>query len=127
MKAAANVVMKTVGSRIRRANPTVMTMKTRAPRRPSISAPSRENTTTVMVITTKRPRGRPVKAICDRMKDWAEDLADSFRPLLRFGKHKQQQYIQLAKVFLLQIWRVLPIIRFVSQGERFCRASLDLC
>lgn len=122
MKAAAKVVMKIVGSRIRRANPTVTTMKTRAPRRPSRSAPSRENTTTVMVIMTKRPRGRPVKAICDRMKDWADDLVDPFRPLLPLGK-----YIQLAKVSLLQIWRVLPIIRFVSQGERFCRASLDLC
>lgn len=96
MKAAANVVMKIVGSRIRRANPTVTTMKTRAPRRPMRSAPSKENTTTVMVIMTKRPRGRPVKASCDRMKDWAEDLVDPFRPLLPLGKYKQQKYIQLA-------------------------------
>lgn len=78
MKAAANVVMKIVGNSIRRANPTVMTMKTSAPRRPRRSAPSKENTTTVIVIITKRPRGRPVKAICDRMNDWAVDLVDPF-------------------------------------------------
>ncbi len=90
MKAAANVVMKIVGSRIRRANPTVKTMKTRAPRRPRRRAPSKENTTTVMVIITKRPRGRPVKAICERMNDWAENLVDPFLLYYWLGSTKQQ-------------------------------------
>lgn len=70
MKEAAKVVMNKVGSRISRAKPTATTVKIRAPRIPIRRAARREKTMTVIVIMTKRPRGRPVRAIWERMKDY---------------------------------------------------------
>ena len=52
-----------------RAKPTQTTMKRTAPTRPMIRPARRAKMTTVMVMTMKRPRGKPVRAIWDAMKD----------------------------------------------------------
>ena len=53
-----------------RAKPTQTTMKRRAPTRPMIRPASMAKTTTEMVMTMKRPRGNPVRAIWDAMNDY---------------------------------------------------------
>lgn len=70
MNAAAKVVTNRTGRRIKRAKPTTTTMKMRAPRRPTRSAPIREKTTTVMVMIMNRPRGKPVRVIWEKMNDY---------------------------------------------------------
>lgn len=67
---AMPVVMKRVGSKKTRAKPTQRTMKTTAARRARIRAARTAKTAMEMVITAKRPRGRPERAMCDAMKDW---------------------------------------------------------
>ena len=58
MKAAANVVTKSVGNRMIRAMPTQTTVKTTAPRTARIRAATRAKTKTVMVRMRNRPMGR---------------------------------------------------------------------
>ena len=70
MNVAAAVVRNRVGRSMMRAKPTQTTMKRTAPTSPMIRPASRANTTTVMVMTMKRPRGKPVRAIWDARNDY---------------------------------------------------------
>ena len=70
MNVAAAVVRNRVGRSMMRAKPTQTTMKRRAPTRPMIRPASMAKTTTEMVMTMKRPRGKPVRAIWDAMNDY---------------------------------------------------------
>ena len=70
MNVAAAVVRNSVGKSMMRAKPTQTTMKRTAPTRPMIRPASRAKMTTVMVMTMKRPRGKPVRAIWDAMNDY---------------------------------------------------------
>ena len=70
MNVAAAVVKKSIGRRMIRANPTAATMKSTAPSNPMMRAAMRAKTATDMVMTMKRPRGKPVRAIWEAMKDW---------------------------------------------------------
>ncbi len=70
MNVAAAVVKKSVGRRMIRAKPTQVTMKRTAPTRPIMRPARIAKMTTEMVITTKRPRGKPVRAIWEAMNDW---------------------------------------------------------
>ena len=51
------------------AKPTAVTMKRTAPTRPMMRPARRAKITTVMVMTAKRPRGKPVRATWEAMKD----------------------------------------------------------
>ena len=63
MNVAAPVVTKSVGRRMIRATPTQKTMKSTAPRRARISATMMAKMAMLIVIITKRPSGKPVRAI----------------------------------------------------------------
>lgn len=69
MNAAADVVTNRTGRRIRRAKPTTMEMKVRAPRRPTRRALRREKSTTDMLVRMKMLRGKAVSASSEKMKD----------------------------------------------------------
>lgn len=71
MNVAAAVVRKRVGRRMMSAKPTQTTMKRRAPTRAMIRAARRAKMMTEMVMTMKRPRGKPVRATWEAMKDCA--------------------------------------------------------
>ena len=69
MNVAIAVVMKSVGRRMMRAKPTHVTMKRTAPTRPIMRPARMAKMTTLMVMTMKRPRGKPVRAMWEAMKD----------------------------------------------------------
>jgi len=52
-----------------RAKPTQATMKRTAPTRPMMRPARRAKMTTEMVMTAKRPRGKPVRATWEAMND----------------------------------------------------------
>ena len=70
MNVAAAVVMKRVGRSMIRAKPTQTTINIAAPRRPMIRAARIAKMATVMVMTTKRPMGKPVRATWEAKNDW---------------------------------------------------------
>ena len=70
MNVAAAVVRNRVGRSMMRAKPTQTTIKRTAPTSPMIRPASRAKITTVMVMTMKRPRGKPVRAIWDARNDY---------------------------------------------------------
>ena len=69
MNVAIAVVMKSVGRRMIRAKPTQVTMKRTAPTRPIMRPARMAKMTTLIVMTMKRPRGKPVRAIWEAIKD----------------------------------------------------------
>lgn len=85
-----------------RAKPTQTTMKRTAPTRPMIRPASRAKMTTVIVMTMKRPRGKPVRAIWDAMNDY-EPISICARPL-RQRKNRMNRGLQPTWASQLQTW-----------------------
>ena len=70
--------------------PTQKAVKRRAPSKPMTRAASRAKTKTVTVMTAKRARGMPERAICESKKDWQGSRLANFKLRKPTFTHRKQ-------------------------------------
>ena len=121
MNVAAAVVRNKVGRSMMRAKPTQTTMKRTAPTSPMMRAASRAKMTTEMVMTMKRPRGNPVRAIWDAMNDYKPMSVSEAKT----GKKREDKVLPPAWASRLQIWRSWPQARSASLVGIYYQAMLN--